>query len=77
MEPTNGEVLLEKLAEESDQPSGEIKIRLLADKRLPIDTINGLPLDLQELETRINSARPAAQGQLQLTVLGEVSEPTK
>ncbi len=77
VEPTEGEDVLAKLAEELDQSSGEIKIRLRADRRLPIDIIKGLTLDLQELETRINRARPAGQGKLQLTVLGEVSEPSK
>lgn len=77
VEPTDGENVLAKLADELDQSSGEIKVRLRADKRLPIDTIKGLTMDLQELETRINRARPAGQGKLQLTVLGEVSEPSK
>jgi biopolymer transport protein ExbD len=75
--PTEGAEVLAELAKELETESGEIKIRLRADKSLPIETIKGLTLDLQDLEARLNRARPATQGKLQLVILGEVSEPTK
>jgi len=75
--PGAGEDVLAGLAKELQQVSGEFKIRLRADKSLPIETIKGLTLDLQELELRLNRARPAAQGKLQIVILGEVSEPTR
>jgi biopolymer transport protein ExbD len=72
------------LAEEVGDATGEldggflrIKIRLRAEKSLPIETIKGATLDLQELEASLNRRRDASKGRLQFIVLGEVSEPTK
>jgi biopolymer transport protein ExbD len=68
----DGEEVSKALAEE-----GEVKVRLRADKNLPIETIKGVTLDLQELETRLNRGREAGKGRVQIIVLGEVSELTK
>jgi biopolymer transport protein ExbD len=78
VEPTaDATRLATKLTEELDQATGEIKIRLRADKTLPIETIKGITLELQELETRLNRNRDAGKARVQITILGEVSEPTK
>jgi biopolymer transport protein ExbD len=65
------------LAEELADATGEVKIRLRAEKSLPIETIKEVTLDLQELEASLNRRREAGKGRLQIIVLGEVSEPTK
>ncbi len=72
------------LAEEVGDAAGEldggflkIKIRLRAEKSLPIETIKDATLDLQELAASLNQRRDASKGRLQFIVLGEVSEPTK
>lgn len=53
---------------------GEVKIRIRADRNLPIETIKGITLDLKNLEIRLNAARDS-RAQLKLIVTGEVSEP--
>ncbi len=53
---------------------GEVKVRLRADRNLPIETIKGITFDLQNLEYRLNRGREPGQ-RLQLIVTGEVSEP--
>jgi biopolymer transport protein ExbD len=64
------------LAQEVQElPGGEVRIRLRAERRLPIETIKGATLELQELEARLNRARGAGKGKLTFVVLGEVSEP--
>jgi hypothetical protein len=56
-----------------DAPAGEVKIRLRAEKTLPIEIIKGTTLDLQDLESRLNRSR--GSGKLTFAILGEVSEP--
>lgn len=53
--------------------SGEIKIRIRADRGLPIDTVTGLIRELRELQARLNRERPAGS-HVAFVVLGEVSE---
>lgn len=65
------------LVEDLANASGEVKIRLRAEKSLPIETIKGVTLDLQELEATLNRSRDASKGRLQFIVMGEVSEPAK
>jgi biopolymer transport protein ExbD len=78
VEPTQDDVAItDFLARELQDAEGEVKIRLRADKNLPIETIKDATLGLQELETTLNRARAADKGRLQIVVLGEVSEPTK
>lgn len=67
------EVLEALTADLKDAPSGEVKVRLRADKDLPIEIIKDTTLALQDLETQLNRSRGAAK--LTLTFLGEVSEP--
>jgi len=77
VEPGGGEDVLAELGRALAESKGEVRIRLRAHKLLPIETIKGITLDLQELETRLNRARPASAEKLRIIVLGEVSEPTK
>jgi biopolymer transport protein ExbD len=85
VKPTSdSERVFAKLAEEVGDASGEldggylnVKIRLRAEKSLPIETIKSATLDLQELAANLNQRRDASKGRLQFIVLGEVSEPTK
>ena len=80
IDPTtdDGEVFA-GLAKELQDKNGEIKVRLRAHKSLPIEEIKGVTLGIQELESRLNRdiSRVAGPNRLQLTVLGEVSEPSK
>ena len=55
--------------------SGEINVRLRADRGLPIEAIKGITLELQGLEERLNRQRDPAKGKLRLAITGEVSEP--
>jgi biopolymer transport protein ExbD len=54
--------------------TGEVKIRLRADRSLPIETITGLISELQKLQFRLNRDRQAGATPLKLDLLGEVSE---
>ena len=74
---TEGDKIIAALVQEFQSAQGEIKIRLRAARSLQIETIKAVTLDLQELEARLNHGREAGIGRLQLTILGEVSEPTK
>ena len=74
---TEGDKIIAALVEEFQSAQGEIRIRLRAARSLPIETIKAVTLDLQELEARLNHGREAGTGRLQLTILGEVSEPAK
>jgi biopolymer transport protein ExbD len=72
------------LAEEFGDATGEldggylkIKLRLRAEKSLPIETIKEATLELQELAASLNRRRDASKGRLEFVVMGEVSEPTK
>lgn len=65
-----------KLGDELKSSQGEVKVRLRADKGLPIETIKGVTIDLQELEARLNRGKDA-KNRVQFVILGEVSETTK
>ena len=54
---TEGDAILDGLTKELQESAGEVRIRLRADKRLPIETIKLVTLDLQELEARLNRER--------------------
>ncbi|MBI3410218.1 MAG: biopolymer transporter ExbD [Planctomycetes bacterium] len=66
--------LLDTLAKQVENGAGEVRIRLRADRDLPIETIKSITNDLQNLEGRLNAKR---QKKLALSVTGEVSEPEK
>ena len=53
--------------------AGEVKIRIRGDRNLPIETIKGVVVQLQDLENRLNRGR--GSGKLTFIILGEVSEP--
>lgn len=59
------------------QAEGEVRIRIRADRTLPIETVRGITLELQGLEDRLNRQRPAGKtpGRLTFAISGEVSEP--
>jgi biopolymer transport protein ExbD len=73
---TNDDMIVEGLVKELQSAEGDVRIRLRADKRLPIETIKTATLGLQELEVRVNKGRDAAK-RVKIIVLGEVSEATK
>jgi biopolymer transport protein ExbD len=54
--------------------SGEVRIRVRADRALPIETVTGLIQELRELQFRLNQGRPAGMGPISFVLLGEVSE---
>jgi biopolymer transport protein ExbD len=57
---------------------GDVRVNLRGDKRLTIEDIKGVQIELQQLEERINAARVAAkQERIKLRVAGEVSEPAQ
>ncbi len=56
------------------ESSGDIKIRVRADRGLPIETVTGMIRELRELQARLNRDRPPGSGQIRIEVLGEVSE---
>jgi biopolymer transport protein ExbD len=72
-------VVSTKLAEQLAKTEGDVKIRIRADHRFPIETIQDVTLELQGLERRINRQREKEKGPgpLRIHVTGEVSEPKK
>ena len=56
------------------ESNGEIKVRIRADRALPIETVTGMIRELRELQARINRERPPGPAQIRIEVLGEVSE---
>jgi biopolymer transport protein ExbD len=77
IEPTaNADDIYEKLLADLKDADGEVKIRLRAEKTLPIETIKGVTTDLQAVEARLNQGRDAKR-RVQIVILGEVSEPSK
>lgn len=76
VEPTdNDDAILEALTRELQEVEGEVKVRLRADKSLPIEAIKTATLGLQELEASLNRPR-GGKNRVQIVVLGEVSEPS-
>jgi biopolymer transport protein ExbD len=73
---TNDDAVVDGLVKELQSAEGDVRIRLRADKRLPIETIKTATLGLQELEARLNQGREAAK-RVKIIVLGEVSEAAK
>ena len=77
VEPTADEnEVYERLLSELKDAEGEVKLRLRAEKSLPIETIKGVTMDLQDLEARLNRGKDAKR-RVQILILGEVSEKTK
>lgn len=64
--------LLNAVAKEIGPGDDEVKIRLRADRDLPIETIKGITNELQILEARLNQTRDV---KLKFVLTGEVSEP--
>jgi biopolymer transport protein ExbD len=77
VDPTdNDDAVVEELTKILKDTQGEFKIRLRADKSLPIEMIKNATLGLQKLEGDLNRGREPSK-KLTIIVLGEVSEPTK
>ncbi|MCI0376616.1 MAG: biopolymer transporter ExbD [Gemmataceae bacterium] len=76
LEPTTDHsAVLGALGKSLDGAESDIKIRIRADRTLPIEHIRGLTLELQTLEAQLNTQRPAGKGRLKFDITGEVSEP--
>jgi len=71
---TDRAAFLGALAEKLGAEQGEVKVRLRADRSLPIEIVKGVTLDVQDLEARLNRGRAAGQ-RLTFALVGEVSEP--
>jgi biopolymer transport protein ExbD len=72
---TRASEVLDALGKALEGASGEIDLRLRADRDLPIETIKGITLELHALENRLNRQRGQGKGNLRLTLTGEVTEP--
>ena len=68
--------VLAALGEKTNGVGGEIKVRLRADRELPVDVVTTTMRQLRELQTRLNSRR-GNDRKLNLTLLGEVREREK
>lgn len=69
------EQIVQALAKNLEAGAGEVKVRLRADRDLPIEVIKGITLELQGLEQKLNRDRQP-NNKLTLHLSGEVSEPS-
>jgi biopolymer transport protein ExbD len=68
--------VLGALAKEVQPVEGaEVRVRIRAERSLPVEAVKGVTLELQGLEARLNRERGAGKGKLLFTIQGEVSEP--
>jgi biopolymer transport protein ExbD len=65
-----------ELAKQLLEESGEVTIRMRAERTLPIETIRDATLELQGLEKRLNDQR-GPDRKLRFNIVGEVSEPSE
>jgi len=72
----NGKEIVDRLTNELKSFQGEVKIRLRAEKTMPIETIKAITIDLQDIEAKVNQDRDAKK-RVQIVVVGEVSEPMR
>jgi hypothetical protein len=68
------EAVLTALDEPFGKLKGEVRLRLRAERTLPLDVIRKATTRVQEMEARLNASRAPADA-LKLVVFGEVSEP--
>jgi biopolymer transport protein ExbD len=71
---TDARAVLDGLFGQLANVRGEVKVRIRADRDLPIETIKGVTLELQGIEARINRDREPGN-RVTLAIVGEVSEP--
>jgi biopolymer transport protein ExbD len=71
---TDRQKLISEIIDALGAEAGEARVRLRADRSLPIETIKGVTLDLQDIEARLNRGREAS-ARLSVVITGEVSEP--
>ena len=69
------EEVLGALGKEVQSYQGEVKVRLKAERSLPIETVKDTTLRLQGLESQINRERGKSAPRVAFEILGEVSEP--
>jgi biopolymer transport protein ExbD len=72
---TRASEVLDALGKALAAESGEVNVRLRADRDLPIETVKGITLELHALENRLNHQRDESNVKLRLTLTGEVTEP--
>ncbi len=76
VDPTrNVDEIMATLEKELHDLPGEMRIRIKAERTLPIEAIKGAALELQGLENRLNRTRDASR-RISLLIQGEVSEPS-
>ena len=66
--------VLAALARQVLETKGDVKVRLRADRSLPVDVVTATMRKLRELEASINRDRGTKAGRLDLVLLGEVRE---
>ena len=71
----NVEDVVAVLEKELHDLPGEIRVRIKAERTLPIEAIKGAALELQGLELRLNRGRDTNR-RVSLIIQGEVSEPS-
>jgi biopolymer transport protein ExbD len=70
---TQADDVMAALVRQVGLAKGDVKVRLRADRSLPVDVVTSTMRELRELEARINSDR-AKTSRLDLILLGEVRE---
>src|SRR5436309_1474176 len=66
--------VVQTLEKHLETAAGEVKLRIRADRTLPIEVIKGITLELQGLESKLNSRREPGS-RVTFSIAGEVSEP--
>jgi hypothetical protein len=76
VDPTRAiEDVIAVLEKEMHELPGEMRIRIKAERTLPIEAIKGAALELQGMENRMNRGRESNR-RISLIIQGEVSEPS-
>jgi biopolymer transport protein ExbD len=73
---TSRQELIAAIVNELGGQTGEARVRIRADQALPIETIKGVTLDLQDIEAQLNRGRDSSS-RLSVVITGEVSEPAE
>jgi biopolymer transport protein ExbD len=64
------------LKNELDQLRGDVKVRLRGDENMPLQVVQALIVDLQDVEATVNRPRERAR-RVKLDIAAEVSEPKR
>jgi biopolymer transport protein ExbD len=68
-------VIMNAFEKKLEPAAGEVRIRIRADRTIPVRIVKDVTMDLQGLEARLNASRKK-QGRINLVIMGEVSEPS-